>query len=223
MTKLIIFDCDGVIVDSELIGNRIGAEVKTEFGVPMTTEDHIRRFLGTAPNDPTYLELLKSIAVDRLEDFKKATISRRDEAFRKELKANKGIPELLSKTLPNAGIKFCLASNGTFQKMSVTLELTGLSKHFEGKIFSSELVDKAKPAPDLFLHAAKSMNVAPKDCLVVEDSPKGIEAAKAAGMRVFAFVGGSHFKHSFLLENIEQAKPDLILDSFDLLIRNIRS
>ncbi len=208
MISLIIFDCDGVIVDSELIGNRVGAEVKTEFGIPMSTEEHMERFIGCSPIDPAYLELFKKIDPSKLDAFKKATIERRDAAFAADLQANPGVRALIE-TLPSLGIKHCLASNGTFQKMSVTLKLTKLSDLFENKIFSSELVKEGKPAPDLFLYAANAMNCRPQECLVIEDSPKGIQAARAAGMKVFAYTGGSHFSgHDFLLERLTDATPD---------------
>ena len=217
MIELIIFDCDGVIVDSEHIGNRVGAEVKTEFGIPMTTEEHMRRFIGCSPKDPSYLELFEQIPENKKEAFFKATIERRDDAFKKELTANLGVKELLESGLPSINKTFCLASNGTFQKMNVTLGLTGLEKFFENKIFSSELVGVGKPEPDLFLHAAKSMNVAPENCLVIEDSPKGIQAARAAKMKVFGYTGGTHFEQSFLKQRIIDAKPDAIFENMELL------
>ncbi len=181
---LIIFDCDGVVVDSELIANRIGAELKTELGFPFTTEEHIRKFTGLGASSASVAELRKKLPAD----YSKTADARRAVAFAAELREIEGISRLLE-TLT---VPYCLASNGDLEKIKVTLGVTRLYDRFAGRIFHSGLVKNLKPAPDLFLLAARTMGVEPKNCLVLEDSVAGVQAALAAGMAVAGFTGGSH-------------------------------
>lgn len=182
--ELIIFDCDGVLVDSELIANREGAKLKSELGYSITTEEHILKFTGFGHKSPEYKEVLARMPANYGEMSK----LRRNKAFHAELKAIPGIKELLIKM----DIQFCLASGGDLEKIHTTLGITGLTPFFDRKIFSGQMVDHGKPFPDLFLLAAETMKVKPKNCLVIEDSIPGVQAAVAAGMRVVGFLGGSH-------------------------------
>lgn len=213
--KLIIFDCDGVVVDSEMIGNRVGAEVKTELGEAMTTEEHIRRFLGCAPTDPAYVALAEKMPPD----FMEINNARRDKVFNEELKEVPGIRPTLEWLKNVASIKFCIASNGPVAKMKTTLGITKLEDAFEGHIFSAQNVGKSKPDPALFLYAAEKMNVAPENCLVIEDSPTGIAGAKAAGMRVWGFSGGAHMQYDFVVENLVNAGPNFCFQKMNELPR----
>jgi len=182
---LVIFDCDGVLVDSEAIANRIMAEHITATGVPITYEDCRARFVGGTLQrvmDTVEQWLGKPLPPGWKEDFE----ARRNEAFRRELKAVAGIEEVLA-GLTAAETEFCVASSGSFEKMELTLGLTGLKRYFGERLFSASMVAHGKPAPDIFLYAAEQMGYLPETCVVVEDSPTGVTAAVAAGMRVLAY------------------------------------
>ena len=182
---LVIFDCDGVLVDSETIANRIMAEAITATGIPMTYEECRARFVGGT---------LQRV-IDTLEEWlgkplpagwKEAFEARRNAAFREELKPVPGIAAALE-AIRASGTPICVASSGNLEKMNLTLGLTGLKTPFGGKLFSATMVSHGKPEPDLFLYAAEQMGQAPENCVVVEDSLLGVTAAMAAGMRVLAY------------------------------------
>jgi len=184
---LIVFDCDGVLVDSELLAAGVLARELSAIGFPMTAEGCIERFSGVAMP-----EVLRRIEDDRGRplptDFAETVRARDADAFRAELQPLPGARGMLAAlTLPR-----CVASSGRLAKMRLTLAITGLLEFFEPHLFSAEMVARGKPAPDLFLHAAAEMHSPPADCLVIEDSLAGVRAGVAAGMRVFGFVGGSH-------------------------------
>jgi HAD superfamily hydrolase (TIGR01509 family) len=182
---LVIFDCDGVLVDSEAIANRIMAEHITATGVPITYQDCRARFVGGTLQrvmDTVEQWLGKPLPPGWKEDFE----ARRNEAFRRELKAVAGIEDVLA-SLTAAETEFCVASSGSFEKMELTLGLTGLKRYFGERLFSASMVAHGKPAPDIFLYAAEQMGYLPETCVVVEDSPTGVTAAVAAGMRVLAY------------------------------------
>ncbi|MEK7690863.1 MAG: HAD family hydrolase [Bdellovibrionota bacterium] len=182
--KYIIFDCDGVLVDSEIIANRIEAEYKTELGFPITIEEHIRQFVGSSLKAPEVQEILRRLPSHYL----KTVDARVHEAYLAELKAVSGIPEILnSLTTP-----VCVASNSLPEWIERKLTITGLAKYFPGAMFSSQSVKYGKPAPDLFFYAAEKMGWNPSECLVVEDSEAGVRAGVAAGMTVVGFLGGAH-------------------------------
>jgi HAD superfamily hydrolase (TIGR01509 family) len=183
--QLIIFDCDGVLVDSERIAIRIDAQVYGSIGCPITEEEIIRLFVGRSDSEMN-LEIERRLGRKLPANFDELSTPLYREAFKKELKPVAGIPELLR----DLKLGSCVASSGTHEKMQFTLGLTGLYHFFEGRIFSALEVERGKPAPDLFLYAAKQMDVDPSACIVIEDSPYGIEAAIAAGMRAFAYSGG---------------------------------
>ncbi|MFD8755923.1 HAD family hydrolase [Kitasatospora sp. NPDC059577] len=183
--ELVIFDCDGVLVDSEVIAVRVVAQLTAELGWPLSEAEVIERFVGRS-------EAANHAMVAERFDEETATLF--DKRFR-ELHAEAvdagltpvdGLPEALAAiTLPT-----CVASSGTHEKMRHTLGRTGLYERFEGRIFSATEVGRGKPAPDLFLHAARSMGVEPASCVVVEDSGPGVRAARAAGMRALGYAGG---------------------------------
>ena len=182
---LIIFDCDGVLVDSEPISNRLMAERLTAAGLPTTTEQCVERYMGGS------LASLMADAERRLghrlpdsfaADFDAACFA----VFDAELEAVAGIEALLDSL---DGVATCVASSGAHAKLRRTLGRTGLLPRFEGRIFSASDVARGKPSPDLFLHAAERMGVDPARCAVIEDSPMGVAAAVAAGMSVFGYAG----------------------------------
>lgn len=183
---LVIFDNDGVLVDSEPISNRILASYLTELGHPTTYEDSIRDYMGSAMHRVHDLVLERSGR--RLpEDFDEVFHGRVFDAFQSGLLPVPGVDEVLAR-LAAGGVPYCVASSGSHERIRVALRTTGLYDRFgEERIFSSQDVGRGKPAPDLFLHAARVMGVPAERCVVVEDSPLGVRAAVAAGMDVFGF------------------------------------
>lgn len=183
---LVIFDNDGVLVDSEPLSNTILAAYLTELGHPTTYEDSLRDYMGAAVHRVHDLVLERS--GQRLpEDFDVTFHARVFAAFERELEPVAGAVDVLEK-LVAGGVPYCLASSGSHERIRVGHRRTGLDRWFDdGLIFSSEDVGRGKPAPDLFLYAAERMGVAPEKCVVVEDSPLGVRAAVAAGMDVYGF------------------------------------
>ncbi|MET8684362.1 HAD family hydrolase [Streptomyces sp. NPDC004732] len=183
---LVIFDNDGVLVDSEPISNTILAGYLTELGHPTSYEDSLRDYMGAAMHRVHDVILERS--GQRLpEDFDDVFHGRVFAAFERELQPVDGAVEVLEK-LAGDGVAYCLASSGSHERIRVGHRKTGLDQWFgEGLVFSSQDVGRGKPAPDLFLHAAERMGVAPEKCVVVEDSPLGVQAAVAAGMDVLGF------------------------------------
>ncbi len=182
-TDLIIFDCDGVLVDSEPVANRILAEELTKIGLPTTWEESVRYYMGKSGEDNL------TVIQKKLGDLPPATFfetchQRTFAAFKEELKPVSGI----GKALQTLSIKKCVASSGTHEKIRYTLGLTELLPFFNGNIFSASDVSRGKPHPDLFLYAADKMGVVPASCVVIEDSLPGVQAGIAAGMKVFGYV-----------------------------------
>ncbi len=184
--KLVIFDCDGVLIDSEPIANRVFRDLLESAGLRLSLEQVMETFVGNTKDG--CIALAGSMLGRPLpSDFGK----RWDKALFAALRAVKpvaGVPELL------AGMKvpFCVASNGNPDRMALALDYAGLMPWVRGKLFTASEVAQPKPAPDLFLHAAKSMGAAPSECAVVEDTPTGVRAAVAAGMAVFGFAAAPH-------------------------------
>jgi HAD superfamily hydrolase (TIGR01509 family) len=179
---LVIFDCDGVLVDSDRVALRIQAERITALGLPTTYEDCVRDFLGLGM--PATLRILEErLGAPLPEDWERDLDATVRDAFRRELRPVPGI----AAALDQIDAPTCVASGGSQAKMRLTLGLTGLRERFEGRIFSADEVERGKPAPDLFLLAAERMGTAPRDCVVVEDSPFGCAAARAAGMRALGY------------------------------------
>ncbi|MGW1952148.1 HAD family hydrolase [Streptomyces sp. NPDC001920] len=183
---LVIFDNDGVLVDSEPISNRLLAAYLTEVGHPTSYEDSIRDYMGSAMH--RVHDLVRERTGRALPgDFDDVFHARVFAAFERELKPVAGVVDVLEK-LAGDGVPYCVASSGSHERIRVGHRTTGLSRFFDdGRIFSSQDVGRGKPAPDLFLYAAERMGVAPERCVVVEDSPLGVQAAMAAGMDVYGF------------------------------------
>ncbi|MGW7086039.1 HAD family hydrolase [Streptomyces sp. NPDC054871] len=183
---LVIFDNDGVLVDSEPLSNTILAAYLTELGHPTTYEDSLRDYMGAAVHRVHDLVLERS--GQRLpEDFDVTFHARVFAAFERELQPVAGTVDVLEK-LAADGVPYCLASSGSHERIRVGHRRTGLDRWFgDERIFSAEDVGRGKPAPDLFLYAAERMGVAPERCVVIEDSPLGVKAAVAAGMDVYGF------------------------------------
>ncbi|MHB1987931.1 MAG: HAD family hydrolase [Acidimicrobiales bacterium] len=186
--ELVIFDCDGVLVDSERLAIEVEIGVLADLGWVADREEIIDRFLGVSDED--YVALIEShLGITLPPSFLPDMAPRYRAAFDRELGAVPGIVDALD-TLEQADVGICVASSGAPDKMRHTLGLTGLWSRFEGRVFSVQEVARGKPAPDLFCHAAASLGVAPASCAVVEDSPVGVRAGIAAGMRTIAYAGG---------------------------------
>ncbi|MDX3538785.1 HAD family hydrolase [Streptomyces sp. MB09-01] len=183
---LVIFDNDGVLVDSEPLANSVLAGYLTELGHPTTYEDSLRDYMGAAVHRVHDLVLERT--GERLpEDFDATLVARTVAAFERELKPVAGIEDVLG-ALTASGVGYCLASSGSHERIRAGHLAAGIDGWFEEEwIFSSEDVGRGKPAPDLYLHAARQMGVEPARCVVIEDSPRGIQAAAAAGMDVYAY------------------------------------
>ena len=182
---LVIFDCDGVLVDSEPLAIRIDVQILAKLGWPLSEREVIERFVGRSDDVITAeieAHLGRSLGRGWQDEFEHLY----RELFAAELKPVDGIAEALDRiALPT-----CVASSGSHDKMRFTLGLTGLYDRFAGRIFSASEVARGKPAPDLFLHAARRMGFDPGVCAVVEDSRYGVQAARAAGMLAFGYAGG---------------------------------
>ncbi|GGZ72885.1 HAD family hydrolase [Streptomyces bluensis] len=183
---LVIFDNDGVLVDSEPISNRLLAAYLTELGHPTSYEESIRDYMGSAMH--RVHELVLERTGELLPgDFDDVFHGRVFAAFERELEPVDGVVAVLEKLLADR-VPYCVASSGSHERIRVGHRKTGLDRWFgDGLVFSAQDVGKGKPAPDLFLYAAERMGVAPDRCAVVEDSPLGVLAARAAGMDVYGF------------------------------------
>jgi HAD superfamily hydrolase (TIGR01509 family) len=185
---LVIFDCDGVLVDSERLTVGIEARVLTELGWPHTPDEVIAGFMGRSPSYQRG-EITKRLGADAAALFDERTDTEAHAVFDSDLIAVPGVEAVLA-DLRARGVKTCVASSGTHERIRRTLGRTGLLAGFEGRIFSASEVENGKPAPDLFLHAAARMGIEPGRCAVIEDSVYGVRGAVAAGMAAFGFGGG---------------------------------
>jgi HAD superfamily hydrolase (TIGR01509 family) len=205
MKNLVIFDCDGVLIDSEIVSNRIEAEFKSELGFPISLEDQLKKFVGYGSNHTIIQEEMA-----RLPEHYKATVkSRVYSALSQELKA---IPHV-HETIRSLPFQFCIASSSTMEKLEFTLGLTDLLVPFKNRIYSATEVKNPKPAPDVYLWVAKEAGCQPQECIAIEDSIVGIKSAKAAGMRVIAFTGATH---SFVFSEKELLDAGAMLTFSDM-------
>jgi HAD superfamily hydrolase (TIGR01509 family) len=184
---LIIFDCDGVLVDSEIIAHALLAQMMTELGHPMTTGEAVQKFAGRSLADTLSLieaALGRSIPEDLGQRYGRLLLER----LRHDLKPIAGVKAAI------AAVPYprCVASSSSLERIRLSLEATGLASLFDANIFSATQVPHGKPAPDLYLFAATTMGVAPEHCVVIEDSVLGVTAGRAAGMKVIGFTGGAH-------------------------------
>ena len=186
--QLVIFDCDGVLVDTERLTIVVEARVLSELGWPITEAEVVERCMGKS-SATQLADLEARLGAEGARLFDERTTAQLHETFDRELTAVDGVAVLLDR-LEAAGLTTCVASSGTHERMRRTLGLTGLHDRFDGRIFSATEVVHGKPAPDLFQHAAARMGVAPSRCVVVEDSLYGVQAGVAAGMTVYGFAGG---------------------------------
>ncbi len=185
--ELVIFDCDGVLVDSEILSCQIEAELFHKIGFTISTDEIMARFVGL--NYETMAQqILSDYGVCLPDDFESRCLSRFSQVIETDLQAIPGMADML------AGISYpiCLASSSPLDRIEKSLAVTSLTGYFTGRIFSAQMVSRGKPAPDLFLLAADECGTAPDKCLVIEDSAHGIKAAVAAGMSCVGFTAGAH-------------------------------
>lgn len=198
MNKLIIFDCDGTLVDSEIVASRNFSRALTAIGYPLTPEENLQRFTGF--NDNYVLEILRQEAnLDISAQFFTDVHAGILNDLENEIEALM-LPTLAA--ISNV-FKTCVASNNVRDRVIHSLKVSQQFEYFaESSIFTAQQVAKSKPAPDLFLFAAEQMGYAPQDCIVIEDSTAGIEAAQAANMKVVGFLGGTHAKYEFYKDKL---------------------
>jgi HAD superfamily hydrolase (TIGR01509 family) len=185
--KLIIFDCDGVLVDSEIICVDVLISELKKVGVDVSIDYFHQHFLGRSFAHVNG-RILDSFNVDLGTDFESNYQQRLLQVFETKLQPTTDVRLVLEQLQT----PYCLATSSSVDRTKKALELTGLSDFFDGKVFTASLVKNGKPAPDLFLFAAQKMGVKPENCLVIEDSIPGLKAAQAAGMLVWQYLGGSH-------------------------------
>jgi D-ribulokinase len=205
--EVVIFDCDGVLVDSEVIALAVTRRRLGEAGLRLTDEETRERFLGLRLETVVRRvesELGAQLPKEFPDDLSREILG----AFARELKGIEGVRQALS----GLAARVCVASSSAPERLNFALRVAGYETLFAPNIFSAAEVAQGKPSPDLFLFAARAMGAAPKDCLVIEDSVAGVEAARAAGMRVFGFVGASHFSRLDEGADLTAAGAELIFD-----------
>ncbi|MWB78574.1 HAD-IA family hydrolase [Pseudooceanicola sp. 216_PA32_1] len=209
---LVIFDCDGVLVDSEPISVEVLREVLADAGCEISVETAYERMLGLSIGSVSEM-VRRDYGLDltgaHLADIRTRLYAR----FRRDLHPVPGVAQAI-RALSRP---VCVASSSQPERIALSLEVTGLAPLFGPHVFSATMVSRGKPAPDLFLHAAREMGVAPRDCVVVEDSLAGIEAAQAAGMRVVAFTGGAHAGPARLANRAKTLGPTAQVDNMAAL------
>lgn len=212
MAKLLIFDCDGVLVDSEVLAIRAEERVLAEIGFPMTADEIAETCVGLSYPDMMAL-LEERFAKPVPEGLEQWIQDEAIAAFPSELREVPGIGGVLTRS----GQPRCVASSGTPERIALSLGITGLDRAFDpAAIFSSTLVANGKPAPDLFLHSAEQMGFRPADCIVIEDSAHGITAAKAAGMTAIGFTAGGHIRPSSIDKLVAAGTDYVVADALAL-------
>jgi HAD superfamily hydrolase (TIGR01509 family) len=205
---VVIFDCDGVLVDSPVLGVQAEADCYSEAGIPTTAAAAMERFGGMSDADA--VRVLEAETGMQLPcDMAERIDARKRELFTRSLAAIKGVHAALE------GLRHtphCVASSSSMVMIQHMLSLTKLDRYFDGRLYSAEMVDRGKPYPDLFLYAAEQMHAAPTDCVVVEDSIAGVRAGKVAGCFVIGFVGGSHCDED-QVSRLRDAHADVIISS----------
>ena len=190
---LVVFDCDGVLVDSEPLANRVLAERLATVGLHLSLEEVMARFVGLT-REACIARAAQMLGRPLPEDFARTWDEVLYARLRRELQAVDGVAEVLDAL----ETPFCAASNSSPERLKLGLEAAGLWPRFEGRAFSAQEVPSPKPAPDLFLHAARRMGAQPSRCVVVEDTPTGVRAGVAAGMVVLAYAGAPHAQREAL-------------------------
>lgn len=194
---MVIFDCDGVLVDSEIISVKVDQMVLADLGWSISVEEIVDRFVGRA--HAYFLDVVQEHLGRKLPDDWEDSYQH---LYRQALASDLQLVDGIVEALEEINLPTCVASNGSHSKMEFTLKCAGLWSRFEGRIFSAADVSQGKPAPDLFLHAASTLGFRPADCIVVEDSWAGVTGAIAAGMTVIAYTGGITSQHHIPTEEV---------------------
>jgi HAD superfamily hydrolase (TIGR01509 family) len=208
MSKLVIFDCDGTLVDSEIIASEVFPSVWSAMGLEMTADYFLCNFVGTGSDAEVVKKTIASLPPDAMELA--------DKKFNEELARRLQAVRGMSKVLKDLPFQACVASNSSLKYVKDALSKTSLAEFFGSRVYSSRDIGKPKPAPDIFLHAAKDLGFSPAHCVVVEDSFSGIKGAQNAGMSVIGFMGGLHC-NSVVRERILSAKADYYCSSAEEL------
>jgi HAD superfamily hydrolase (TIGR01509 family) len=190
MARAIIFDFDGVIADSEVLSNTVLAEILTELGVPTTVEDAYRDYMGKRFHE-VIAAIEKAVGRPLPQSFSEQYQLRTLERFRQELAPIAGVREFITKLID---LPRCIASSSSPDRLAVCLEVLDMTELFKGRVFSASTVARGKPHPDIFLHAASEIGVAPRDCIVIEDSASGVIAGRAAGSTVIGLLAAGHIR-----------------------------
>jgi len=207
---LVIFDCDGVLIDSEIISARMLIEELAQLGVQIDLDYVSRHFLGRSY--PTVMaQIRREFGLDLPSAFEAQYRERLLDAFQRELHVMPGVTEVLD----TLAVPFCVATSSSPRRAAMSLTLTGLRNRVGDRLFTASQVERGKPAPDLFLFAAASMGCDPARTLVIEDSRTGLRAGLAAGMQVWHFTGGSHFSTGpAAFDDPDDARPHRRFDAF---------
>lgn len=213
MKKLIIFDCDGTLVDSEIIASRFFPNLWKSMGVEMSEEEFICNFVGTGSN--------AEIVVKTKARLPPGATEMGDQLFHEELERSLEVVEGVASILPQLSqYQMCVASNSSAPYLKKVLIKTALSPFFENRVYSSRDLAQPKPAPDVFLHAARTLGFSPEETIVIEDSLSGIKAAQDAGMTVVGFMAGAHFNYKVVAQKLLDAKADYYCSS-SIELRNL--
>ncbi len=202
--QLIIFDCDGVLVDSELLSCRCLCDVLAGYGIELRLEETLDLFLGRSVD--AVVEHYRGLGKSIPGGFPADLMTRVQKTFRAALCPIDGIEAVLQ----GLQTSHCVASSSSLDRVALSLSLTGLARYFDDRLYTAQMVDRGKPAPDLFLYAAERMRADPARTLVIEDSVSGVRAAKAAGMAVWGFVGGSHYRSRDGAVSLQDAGADRV-------------
>lgn len=213
--ELIIFDCDGVLLDSEVISCAADAAAYCRLGYPMTMEEMALRFSGV-PGEAIDEILSAELGITLPLDFRAAIKDDVLSKYRTELKVIEGVAE----TLDKLNIKKCVASSAAPAKLALGLVETGIYERLYPYIYSTALVEKGKPDPDIFLYAARQMGVSAENCVVIEDSVAGVTAATAAGMRSIGFTGGSHCVEN-QADRLIEAGASVVVSEFKNILKHL--
>ncbi|MCU0900783.1 MAG: HAD family hydrolase [Cypionkella sp.] len=206
---LVIFDCDGVLIDSELISAEMLVQELAKLGVDIDLPYVARHFLGRSY--PTVMQTIREdFGLDLSPDFEAQYRNRLLDAFERRLSIMPGVAQ----TIADLAVPCCVATSSSPRRVQLSLRIVGLWDRLGPVTFTSSLVPRGKPAPDLFLHVAERMGVSPAQCLVIEDSLSGVQAGLAAGMQVWRFVGGSHLGPG-APDEPEHARPHRRFASFE--------
>ena len=206
--NLVIFDCDGVLIDSEIISAKMLVDELARLGVAIDLDYVARHFLGRSY--PTVMQQIREeFGLNLPEAFEEQYRNRLLAAFERDLTIMPGIAEVIGAL----AVPYCIATSSSPRRARRSLEIVAFPRLEETPLFTASMVEHGKPAPDLFLLAAEKMGVKPRDCLVIEDSLNGIRAAHAAGMEVLRFTGGTHLQGRDLTPP-DDARPAKTFDSF---------